>query len=143
MKRRWDPATGIRRFWRPSDALQALAEATQHDRDAVALLTTTNSKLASDVALLNIKIAELTAENAGLKATVKLLTSGTVTTTRDKPPRTRTRRHPENTYCWTHGFDVAPTHTSATCKAKKEGHQVDATFNNNLGGSQRNKHLVQ
>jgi hypothetical protein len=42
-------------------------------------------------------------------------------------------------YCWTHGYLVAPQHTSKTCRTKKPGHNNEATRQNNLGGSQVGK----
>jgi hypothetical protein len=42
-------------------------------------------------------------------------------------------------YCWTHGYYVTPTHTSATCATKRPGHIDTATRENNMGGSQYGK----
>ena len=44
--------------------------------------------------------------------------------------------------CWTHGFDIGPSHTGATCRTPKEGHKTDATVTNQMGGSQTNCHLI-
>jgi hypothetical protein len=38
-------------------------------------------------------------------------------------------------YCWTHGYHVVPTHTSATCNRKAAGHNDAATRANPMGGS--------
>jgi hypothetical protein len=35
-------------------------------------------------------------------------------------------------YCWSHGFCVAPQHTSQICWSKKPGHKDEATWANNL-----------
>jgi hypothetical protein len=38
-------------------------------------------------------------------------------------------------YCWTHG---SSTHSSKECRMKKEGHKDASTFNNMMGGSNKN-----
>eukprot|EP00978_Attheya_sp_CCMP212_P014158 scaffold35966_cov68-Attheya_sp.AAC.1 len=40
-------------------------------------------------------------------------------------------------YCWSHGYSGNVTHTSATCVHPAEGHQVEATHANKLGGTDR------
>jgi hypothetical protein len=44
-----------------------------------------------------------------------------------------------NNYCWTHGYKVANTHTSLSCNFPKQGHKIEATRTDNIGGSQANK----
>jgi hypothetical protein len=39
-----------------------------------------------------------------------------------------------NNYCWSHGHQVPKDHTSATCKARKDGHQDIVTNDNTMGG---------
>ena len=41
-------------------------------------------------------------------------------------------------YCWSCGFGTNPTHTSATCRRKVEGHIATATKDDRQGGSLRN-----
>ena len=56
---------------------------------------------------------------------------------------TRNQRLFNNTnYCWTHGCDVAPKHTSETCKMTGTGHIKTATINNRMGGSSLYCNLV-
>jgi hypothetical protein len=39
-------------------------------------------------------------------------------------------------YCWSHGYHpTGNTHSSATCTYQKEGHKVNATATNTMGGS--------
>ena len=38
-------------------------------------------------------------------------------------------------YCWLHGWSPNATHNSGTCNNKKDGHQVEATSFNRMGGS--------
>jgi hypothetical protein len=42
-------------------------------------------------------------------------------------------------YYWSHGYCVAPKHTSQTCQSKNPGHKEEATWANNLNGSQIGK----
>ena len=39
-------------------------------------------------------------------------------------------------YCWLHGYKVHTTHTSASCKTKKDGHKNGATRADTMGGKQ-------
>ena len=64
---------------------------------------------------------------------------------RQPSPRftSRTVRQFNNTnYCWSHGFDVALGHTSATCRFKKPGHKEAMMRGNRMGGSEANRCLV-
>ena len=45
------------------------------------------------------------------------------------------RRNAPTGYCWTHGMCF---HTSQTCNTPAEGHQVEATYQNRMGGNHRN-----
>jgi hypothetical protein len=38
-------------------------------------------------------------------------------------------------YCWTHGLNRNPQHTSGTCSSKGKGHKDDATLDNRQGGN--------
>ena len=42
-------------------------------------------------------------------------------------------------YCWTHGWRVHASHTSAKCKKKKRGHKNEATSADTMGGSNKNQ----
>lgn len=57
--------------------------------------------------------------------------------------RTKNTRQPAdpNGYCWSHGYKVAPGHNSGTCSCKltDPNHKTEATRENNMGGSQKNK----
>ena len=52
------------------------------------------------------------------------------------------RLYNNDNYCHTHGYDIHPDHTGATCNTPGPNHQVTATVNDNMGGSQRNRNLV-
>lgn len=49
-------------------------------------------------------------------------------------------RFANTNYCWTHGYRIADSHTSATCHARADGHQAEATRQNTMGGSSANKY---
>jgi hypothetical protein len=44
-----------------------------------------------------------------------------------------------DSYCWSHGYQVAKSHTSATCNMKKSGYQDTANKSNTMGGVQWGK----
>eukprot|EP00957_Ditylum_brightwellii_P140254 10686740-Ditylum_brightwellii.AAC.1 len=56
-------------------------------------------------------------------------------------PRVRIPLDP-NGYCWSYGFKVGIRHNSRICYFPKEGHQVEATWINMMGGSRRNNDWV-
>ena len=51
----------------------------------------------------------------------------------------QTKPTDRGSYCWTHGYLVDPRHNSMNCKKKKPGHQDNATWADNMGGSQHGK----
>jgi hypothetical protein len=57
---------------------------------------------------------------------------------RGTPGNPRTARPPRG-YCWTHGNCF---HTGVACETPGDGHQVEATFANMLGGSQNRCHWL-
>jgi hypothetical protein len=54
---------------------------------------------------------------------------------RSQPDSRRRTVSQNDSYCWTHGFEVAPTHNSGNCRTTLPGHRTDATKDNMLGGS--------
>jgi hypothetical protein len=109
-----------------SEAIAQLATATASDRSTVATLITTNAKLATQLEADNALIAQLKNEIATLKNKIKPAWQG------QRPVRTTTN----DSYCWSHGYQVAKSHTSATCNMKKSGHQDAAIKSNTMGGIQ-------
>jgi uncharacterized protein YlxW (UPF0749 family) len=92
------------------DAIAQLATATASDRGTVATSTTTNAKLATQLEAAHAQIAQLKTEIATLKNKIKSAWQGqrTVKTTNN------------DSYCWSHGYQVVKSHMSATCNTKKE-----------------------
>jgi predicted RNase H-like nuclease (RuvC/YqgF family) len=94
------------------DAIAQLATATASDRGTVATLTTTNAKLANQLEAAHAIIAQLKNEIATLKNKIKSAWQG------QRPIKTTNN----DSYCWSHGYQVAKSHTSATCNMKKSVH---------------------
>jgi hypothetical protein len=111
------------------DAIAQLATATASDRGTVATLTTTNAKLATQLEAAQAHIAQLKNEIATLKNKIKPAWQV------QQPIKTTNN----DSYCWSHGYQVARSHTIATCNMKKSGHQDAANKSNPMGGVQWGK----
>jgi hypothetical protein len=111
------------------DAIAQLATATASDRGTVATLTTTNAKLANQLEASHALIAQLKNEIATLKNKIKPAWQG------QRPAKTTNN----DSYCWSNGYQVAKSHTSATCNMKKNGHQDAAMKIDTMGGVQWGK----
>jgi predicted RNase H-like nuclease (RuvC/YqgF family) len=111
------------------NAIAQLATATASDRDTVETLTTTNTKLANQVEEAHALITQLKNEIAMLKNKIKPAWQG------KRPVKTTNN----DSYCWSHGYQVSKSHISATCNMKKSGHQDTATKINTMGGLQWGK----
>jgi hypothetical protein len=111
------------------DAIAQLATATASDRGTVATLTTTNAKLAAQLEAAQAQIAQLKNDIATLKNKIKPAWQGQ-----------RTIKTMNNdSYCWSHGYQVAKLHTSVICNMKKSGHQDAVNKSNPMGGVQWGK----
>jgi hypothetical protein len=106
-----------------------LTTTTASDRGTVATLTTANAKLATQLEAAHAQIAQLNNEIATLNHKIKPAWQG------QRPGKTTNN----DSYCWSHGYPVAKSHTSATCNMKKSGHQDAATKSNPMGGVQWRK----
>jgi hypothetical protein len=111
------------------NAIAQLATAKASDRGTVATLTTTNAKLATQLEIAHAQIAQLKNEIATLKNKIKPAWQG------QRPVNTTNN----DSYCWSHGYQVAKSHTSATCNMKKSEHQDAANKSNTMGGVQWGK----
>jgi hypothetical protein len=111
------------------DAIAQLAITTASDRGTVATLTTTNAKLANQLEAAHALIAQLKNEIATLKNKIKPARQV------QRPIKTTNN----DSYCWSHGYQVAKSHTRVTCNMKKSGHQDAATKINTMGGVQWGK----
>jgi hypothetical protein len=111
------------------NAITQLATATASDCGTVATLTTTNAKLATQLEAAQAQIAQLKNEIAALKNKIKPAWQG------QRPIKTTNN----DSYCWSHGYQVAKSHTSATCNMKKSGHQDAGNNSNPMGEVQWGK----
>jgi hypothetical protein len=93
-------------------ALANLATATAADQGVVAALTQANARLAKQLEDNSNELREL-------KALLKKERT-------EKRSQRSLNPSPIN-YCWTHGYKVASTHTSITCKLPKPGQKTEAT----------------
>jgi hypothetical protein len=109
-----------------AEAIAQLATATASYRGTVATLTTTNAKLATQFEASHALIGQLKNEIATLKNKIKPAWQG------QRPVKTTN----SDSYCWSHGYQVAKSHTSATCNMQKSGHQDAANKGNTMGGVQ-------
>jgi predicted RNase H-like nuclease (RuvC/YqgF family) len=112
-----------------AEAIAQLATDTASDRGTVAMLTTNNAKLANQLEAAHALIAQLKSEIATLKINIKPIWQG------QRPVRTTNN----DSYCWSHGYQVAKSHTSSSCQVKKTGHQEAATKIDTMGGFQWGK----
>jgi hypothetical protein len=110
-------------------AIAQLATASASDHGTVVPLATTNANLETQLEAANALIAQLKNEIATLKNKIKPAWQG------QRPVRTTNNE----SYCWSHGYQVAKSHTSATCNMKKSGHQDAAFKSNTMGGVQWGK----
>jgi phage shock protein A len=111
------------------DAIAQLSTATASYRGTVATLTTKNAKLATQLEAAHAQIAQLKNKIATLKNNIKPAWQG------QRPVKTTNN----DSYCWSHGYQLAKSHMSATCNMKKSGHQDAANKSNTMGGVQWGK----
>jgi predicted RNase H-like nuclease (RuvC/YqgF family) len=107
-----------------AESIAQLAKATASDRGTVATLTTTNEKLANQLEAAHALIAQLKSEIATLKIKIKPVWQG----------QRHARTTNNDSYCWSHGYQVAKSHTSDTCSVRKSGHQKAAPKIDTMGG---------
>jgi hypothetical protein len=112
-----------------AEEIAQLATAAASDRGKLATLTTTNAKLSNQLEADHTLIAQLKSEIATLKSKIKPAWQG------QHPTKTTNN----DSYCWSHGYQVAKSHNSATCNVRKNGHQEAATKIDTMGGVQWGK----
>ncbi len=137
------------------DALANLAAAHASDRTTMSDISSLNSHLSSKLTATEARLETALADIAELKAnkpnnnyrnrsprTSNNSQSTNTTATTYSSVASTIRRYNNNNYCWTHGYHIHDSHTSATCKWTKEGHKKDATRANIMGGATIGKDLV-
>jgi hypothetical protein len=106
-----------------AEAIAQLATPTTSYRDTVATLTTTNSKLATQLEIAHALIAQLKYDIMTRRGKIKPAWQG------QRPVRTKNN----DSYCWSHGHHMLKSHSSAACNMKNSGHQDAATKGNTMG----------
>ena len=106
----------------PFQALNNLANATVADRETMANLTATINVLTMQLSQTNTKLNEALVSTASLQLEPKSL----------KNVKNGKEKSTFNKYCWTQGIKCG--HSSAECNKQAEGHKVDATEENKMGG---------
>jgi hypothetical protein len=106
------------------DSIAQLTTAMASYHGMVAMLTTTNDKLASQMEAAQAYIKMFKDYILALKENIRSAWQGQL-------PAKSTNK---NNYCWSHGHHVHKDHTSATCKTRKYGHQEIVTKDNTLEG---------
>jgi hypothetical protein len=112
-----------------AEAIAQLATATASDQGTVATLATTNAKLVNQLESAHALITQLNSEIASLKSKIKPAWQ------RQRPSKTTNN----DSYCWSHGYQVAKLHTNVTCNVRKNGHQEATTKLDTMGGVQWGK----
>jgi hypothetical protein len=111
------------------EAIAQLAMANASDHGTVATLTITNAKLANQLEAAHTLIAQLKSEIVTLNIKIKPVWQG------QRPTSTTNN----DSYCWSHEYQVAKYHTSATCNMRKTGHQENETMIDTMGRVQWGK----
>ena len=115
------------------DALQALACASMEYKDAMANLISINLTLSHSLTQAQEKILVLSKKVQALQVQKKTKTPSTKITAIDK----NIKDDKSNCYCWTHGRTRRLEHISATCNLPNTGHQLGATFEDKMEGSEK------
>jgi hypothetical protein len=112
------------------DTIAQLVIATASDHRTVMTLTATNSKLTMQLEASQAYIKKLNEEIADLNVKMKPAWQGQIPT----------KMTINDNYLWSHGYQNHKDHTSASCKAPKDGHKT-ATKSNMMDGVKSGKEV--
>ena len=115
-------------------AFANLATAAASDRDVLKTLTNTNNDLLQQLAAKDTELTKLRAQlNKPAPAQGH---DNNNNNNENRPPRDPLKKRFKNqNYCWSHGYDIHPTHNSSSCNFPRDGHKKEASRTNILGGS--------
>ena len=108
-----------------SEALMAithLANASTEDKNTIAKLTKMNTEFQQEVRMLQAKLVKVLETLANVK--------------KDAVSEGGTKKRRNKHYCWSCGSNS--NHMSRKCIYQKEGHKIDTTEENKMGGSIHN-----
>lgn len=118
--------------------LQCIEVQNNENHAALAsMVSTTNTTVTQQLAALTKLVADLQLQ-IQQNPSITPSTASSSLSSGSRPPKRRGMVD-HGSYCWTHGYWVAPNHTSATCTSPRPGHQTAATRTNPMGGSDRGK----
>jgi len=122
---------------RLDDYLDNIANAATNEKAVLKELVATNSKQSETISTQAQNIKSLTHQVQKLHEQISSLKnrSGRHSNT----PPTSEWTPVSNGYCWSHGYRVAPGHSSLTCIRPLPGHKKEATRRNIMGGSTKDK----
>jgi len=120
------PPTGIK------TVLNNLALAATNDNTTINFLVESNKQMAALLAALSAKMGGISA--TGMQPAAAIV--ATPVTPRKQLTAAQLLEHGYDPagYCWLHGYKLHKTHTSASCKTKKDGHKDGATRADTMGG---------
>ena len=125
-----------------AEAFANLAMAAASDRNVLKTLTNTNNDLLQQLAAKDSELTQLQAQ-LNQPTTGHSNPVGGSHNNENRPLRDPLKKRFKNqNYCWSHGYDIHPTHNSSSCNFPREGHKKEASRNNNLSGSQVAKDKV-
>jgi hypothetical protein len=124
-------------LWQYIATIEAAAVAKEDKQDEMAAnirnsAQKKNDEMASQLKMLNNAVAKLTVALANKENNPNK--GGGRNGGGTRKPRTKLRCM--GGYCWSHGYHpTGNTHSSATCTYQKEGHKVNSTATNTMGGN--------
>jgi hypothetical protein len=135
------------------DALANLASATASDRSTVSQITNASNQMNEQLERTTARLEAALADIAALqnkqsqgnwqqsnRTTPRSSNSTASTNSSSYSSGGKKANYTNNNYCWTHGYHIHNTHTSANCNKPKPGHKKDATRSNTMDGSTAGKH---
>ena len=129
-----------------SEALTTLAQASAHNRIAVANVTTNNATILEQLAKAlsalttiqtRVTLIEGRIGNASGGGNSGTNNSNGGATSTNRNPRRTNRNQDNESYCHTHGRTRRDDQTSSTCNHPADGHVTTATLSDKKGGNTR------
>jgi len=120
----------IEKFQEQTDAILEHVANSTVDTSTISTLTTQNQTLTE-------QLANATTDLLSMKEMVECLCKEVRDLKDTKKGKPTNRNKYNKSYCWTHGRTRNNGHTSAKCRNQADGHKVEATLDNRMGGSDR------
>ena len=108
------------------------------NQTAMANMAATQTELLKQLADMQEKFATMVANKAQNSNDTTPIRRGGGTKQQAQQSNNPGNKNPKG-YCWTHGYNVAHGHTSATCRHQATGHKTTADRNDTQGGTQAGK----